>query len=103
MSTIKIKTQQQDGYSELKILIAHPMENGRNRDPQTGALIPALFINNLQVSLNQDTLFSADLGGSMAKNPFFTLRIAQLTSGDVIKVIWQDNQANSDSAQYSCA
>ncbi|MDZ4154272.1 thiosulfate oxidation carrier complex protein SoxZ, partial [Methylicorpusculum sp.] len=41
MSSIKIRSKRKDGKTEIRTLIAHPMEHGRNRDPVTKELIPA--------------------------------------------------------------
>jgi sulfur-oxidizing protein SoxZ len=97
MSSIKIRTETQGSDTELRLLIMHPMENGRNRDPLTNALIPSHFITELIVMVNDDSVLVVDLGGSMAKNPFFTFRLKNLQKGDKLTVSWVDNQLNSDS------
>jgi len=33
-----------DGNTQIRMLVAHPMEHGRNRDTKTNALISANFI-----------------------------------------------------------
>lgn len=101
MSSIKIKTQRlSDEWVELRILLQHPMENGRNREPLTGELIPARFIENLTITLNNELLISAELGGSISKNPFFSFHLHTLHNGDRISVRWQDNLANSADEEY---
>lgn len=96
MTSIKIKSLiLPDGGVELRVLLQHPMENGRNREPLTGELIAAHFIENLSISLNGELLLNAELGGSVAKNPFFSFQIKQLNRGDRLEVIWQDNQGNN--------
>lgn len=97
--TIKIRSQRQDDRVEIKILIAHPMENGRNRDDD-GRLIPAHFIERLQVKLNQQAVLNIDTSGSVSKNPFFTLRLKSAASGDRITVEWTDNRQTSDSLEH---
>ena len=98
--TIKIRSQRLTQYTELKILLSHPMENGRNRDPSSGLLIAAHFIRELIVELNGKTIITADLGGSMSKNPFFTFRLKNSLSGDHLKVRWLDNLDQTDSAEH---
>jgi len=95
----KLRTQAIDDLTELKILITHPMENGRNRDPATGALIPAHFIEELRVDLNEQTVIRADMAGSVSKNPFFSFRLRHCQSGDRIAVEWRDNLGDSDRAE----
>jgi len=100
MAGIKIRTQRQTDYLELKLLIVHPMENGRNRDPLTGELIPAHFIQELHLTLNGQPLLSADLGGSVSKNPYLSFRLLDTRAGDRIEVIWLDNRLESGSAVH---
>lgn len=99
-STIKIRSQRLHDYTEIKLLITHPMENGRNRDPLSGALIPAHFIRELVIELNGNLILTADLGGSMSMNPFFSLRLKNSPGGGRLKVRWQDNLDVSDSAEH---
>lgn len=98
MTLTKLKITQFDHYSEIKILINHPMENGRNRDANN-QLIPAHFIQELQILRNQTQMVSLQLGGSVSKQPFLVFHLEKLQSGDKISVIWQDNQAQSDSVE----
>ncbi|WP_347989835.1 thiosulfate oxidation carrier complex protein SoxZ [Methylomonas sp. AM2-LC] len=96
MTSIKIRTETQGSDTELRLLIMHPMENGRNRDPLTNDLIPAHFITELTVMVNAEPVLEVDMGGSMAKNPFFSFRLKNLQQGDKLSVSWVDNQLNTD-------
>jgi sulfur-oxidizing protein SoxZ len=98
-STIRIRSQRFEGFIEIKVLISHPMENGRNRDAN-GQLIPTHFIRELIIALNDKALINANLGGSMSKDPFFTFRLKNIASGDRIKVRWLDNLEFSDTAEH---
>lgn len=100
VSSIKIRSQRLEAYTEIKLLISHAMENGRNRDPMTGELIPAHFIRELIIELNGTGIISANLGGSMSKNPFFNFRLKNSRSGDRLRVSWIDNLGQSDSAEH---
>lgn len=102
MAITKLKITQFDQYSELKILISHPMENGRNRDAN-GQLIPAHFIQELQIVRNQSLLINLQLGGSVSKQPFLIFHLEKLESGDKIGVTWVDNQSQSDTAEQIIA
>ncbi|MBS4053092.1 thiosulfate oxidation carrier complex protein SoxZ [Methylomonas rivi] len=99
-SSIKIRSQQMDGYTEIKLLLSHPMENGRNRDPVTGVLIPAHFIREWVIELNGKVIMAAELGGSMSTNPFFTVRLKNSLTGNRLTVRWIDNLGFSDSAEH---
>ena len=84
-------------------MISHPMENGRNRDPISGELIPAHFIEELTIKLNDTTVITVDMAGSMAKNPFFTFRLKSVANGDKITASWIDNRQQIDSVDYIVA
>lgn len=99
MTSIKIRTQRHDGTVEIKCLLTHPMENGRNRDA-LGELIPAHFIEQLTIKLNDQVVVTANMAGSIAKNPYFTFRLKAAELGDKLRVSWVDNQGFSDSAEY---
>lgn len=98
-NTIKIRSRQTDAYTEIKLLISHPMENGRNRDVN-GELIPAHYIEQLIVTLNEQLIFSCNMAGSVSKNPFFTIRLKTATTGDRISVSWMDNRQDRDGAEH---
>lgn len=100
MTSIKIKTIDYDNQTEIRLLINHPMENGRNRDVVTGELIPAHYIEKLLLKLNGKLLINVNMNGGMAKNPYFTFKTNILHSGDVIHVYWQDNLQSTDEAAY---
>lgn len=98
-SSTKIRSQTQSGVTEIKLLLSHDMENGRNRDPLTGELIPAHFVQEIDIKLNGMTIIAMKLGGSMAKDPFFTFRLKNLRDGDKLTARWTDNRGGSDSAE----
>jgi len=97
-NSIKIRSQRRDGYIEVKLLITHPMENGRNRDAN-GELIPAHFIERLVVKLNDQLILTTNMAGSISKNPFFTFRLIA-NSGDRLSAEWADNRQNQDHAEH---
>ncbi|MBU2571314.1 MAG: thiosulfate oxidation carrier complex protein SoxZ [Gammaproteobacteria bacterium] len=103
MTKTKIRLNAKNGKTELKILIAHPMEHGRNRDPETQELIPAHFIKTLTVSQNGKTILSAQMAGSISKNPYFAFWLKGIANGDLIRVDWLDNQGLSGSAEQRLA
>lgn len=100
-SSIKIRSQRLDDMTEIKLLISHPMENGRNRDALTGELIPAHFIRELNIDLNGSRIMTINLGQSMSKNPFFSFHLKNAHSSGQLRVHWNDNLGDNDSAEYS--
>lgn len=101
MASIKLRTQTIDDQVELKILLTHPMENGRNRDPISGELIPAHYIQQLLVELNGTPILPILLGPSISANPYFSLKLLNLVAGDRIRVSWHDNLAGYDSQEIT--
>lgn len=97
----KIRSQRLDSHTEIKLLISHPMENGRNRDPVSGLLIPAHFIQELIIELNGKMIITVYLGGSMSKNPFFSFRLKNAETGDRISLRWIDNLGLVDSTEHT--
>lgn len=100
MSSIRIRSQAVGGETEVRVLISHPMENGRNRDTLGGELIPAHFIEELSILVNGTEAIRVDMAGSISKNPFFTFRLRNLAPGDKIGAIWLDNRQMRDSAEH---
>ncbi|WFP51018.1 thiosulfate oxidation carrier complex protein SoxZ [Methylomonas sp. EFPC3] len=99
MNSIKVRSRREGELIEVKVLIEHPMENGRNRDA-AGNLIPAHFIEQLALTLNAQPLLTVNMAGSVSKNPFFSFRLKQAADGDVLRVDWRDNLGSSDSAEH---
>ncbi|WP_198244976.1 thiosulfate oxidation carrier complex protein SoxZ [methane-oxidizing endosymbiont of Gigantopelta aegis] len=99
-SSIRIRSKRRQQKAQIRILIAHPMENGRNRDPETGQFIPAHFIQELDISLNGERVIQADLSGSISKDPYFSFVLNHVKSGDLIRVNWVDNLGIHDSREH---
>jgi sulfur-oxidizing protein SoxZ len=99
MSSIKIRTKRLDGKTQIRILIAHPMEQGRNKNKQSGQLIPADFIKELTVKHNDTVIISSDMAGSVAKDPYFAFMLNGGEAGDRITVSWMDNLGKTDTVE----
>ncbi len=101
MSSIKIRSKRIDGNTQIRVLITHPMEHGRNRDKTTNRLIPAHFIQELTLSLNQTVLVNCVMGTSISKDPYFSFMLKGGKTGDLINIIWVDNLGNKDAADHT--
>jgi sulfur-oxidizing protein SoxZ len=98
MSTIKIRTKRLDGMTQIRTLITHPMENGRQKNKQ-GETIPAHYILALTVILNDKIIITSTIGKGISKDPYFAFKIKGGEKGDKITISWQDNLGNSDTAE----
>jgi sulfur-oxidizing protein SoxZ len=101
MSSIKIRSKRQDGKTQIRTLISHPMETGRNKDPKTNQLIPAHFIQELTVKHNDKVVISSNVGAGVSKDPYFAFMLKGGAIGDKIVISWRDNLGNMDSEQHT--
>lgn len=76
--------------TELKIIILHPMRTGRSKN-DNGQLMPAHFMQLMQVVLNGQVVVDVQTGTGISRNPYFTFYLKDAKAGDVIAVNWQDN------------
>lgn len=97
MSGIKIRTKRLDGNTQIRLLITHPMANGRGQDKH-GKPIPAEHITVLSIAHNGATIMTAHLSGSMAKNPYLDCLLKGGNKGDEISISWSDNLGQADHA-----
>lgn len=88
---IKIRATQQGEFTDIRILLQHPMETGRRKDVVTGKLVPAHFIRTFTVSAGDRLLIEGQLNTSVSKNPVFAFRARGLKAGETLVVRWEDN------------
>lgn len=100
MSSIKIRTKRIDGTLQIRLLIAHPMEHGRNRDSKTNDLIPAHFIQELSIKHNNEVIMNGAIGANIAKDPYFAFMLKSGNLGDKITISWVDNLGNKDTQDH---
>lgn len=86
----KIKATHKGGATEVKMLMSHNMENGLAKD-ESGKPVPAHYINEFQVRCNGKTVLEAQLGPSIARNPFMAFSFKGGKPGDTLSVTWKDN------------
>jgi sulfur-oxidizing protein SoxZ len=94
----KIRARAQDGMTEVLVLVNHPMETGQRKDKATGKLIPAHFIQELNVEINGKTLATVSMGVAVSENPLLGFRTKQAKNGDKIKITWKDNKGETGGA-----
>ncbi|AYH42455.1 thiosulfate oxidation carrier complex protein SoxZ [Azoarcus sp. DN11] len=92
----RIRATLKEGATELRMLLAHPMENGLRKDAE-GKLIPAHFITELSVRRNGELVLAADFGPSISTNPYLAFSLAGGAVGDEIAVSWRDNRGETRS------
>jgi sulfur-oxidizing protein SoxZ len=95
----KIRTRTQEGAIEVLVLVTHPMETGMRKDKASGNVIPAHFIQELNIELNGKLMASASLGIGVSENPLLGFRTKTAKNGDKIKVVWKDNKGETGTAE----
>ncbi len=99
--TIKVRTSIRDGVTTVRVIIRHPMDTGYETDEETGEKIPAHYIENVSV-LHGDTLvLQCEWSRAISTNPYLSFEFSGAKAGDPLKITWQDNLGQSDSAEFS--
>ena len=88
--SMKMRAQLKGDFTEVKVLMSHPMETGRRRN-DADELVPAHFVQLLTATLNGKPVLEAQWGTGIAKNPYLTFRLKGAKLGDVVEVTWHDN------------
>lgn len=101
MLTIKIRTKRIGGNTQIRTLITHPMEHGRNMDKTTNQLIPAHFIQVLTIQHNGKVVATCNMGAGISKDPYFAFMLKGGQAGDIIGIDWVDNLGQRDSSQHT--
>ena len=95
-SSIRIRAIESDGVVNFKALIRHPMDSGFVKDSD-GKTIPAHYIEVVEVKSGDKTVFTANWGPAVSKDPYLEFKFKGAEKGDELKVSWIDNKGESDS------
>ena len=91
---MRIRAQVSGDKAVVRVLMSHEMESGQRRD-SAGKLVPAWFIQEVNVSLNGKPVLSAEWGPAVSKNPFLQFNIKGAKAGDKVSITWKDNKGDS--------
>ena len=91
---MRIRAQMQGDKAVVRVLMSHEMETGQRKDA-AGKTIPAWHITDVTATLNGKTVFTAEWGPAVAKNPFLQFTVKGAKAGDKIVVTWKDNRGES--------
>ena len=94
-STIRVRAISNAEVTEVQALIQHPMDTGLVKDAK-GDLIPAHFIQQLTFEHNGRTVFLADWGPAVARDPYVKFSFKGAAKGDDLKIAWVDNTGATD-------
>jgi len=99
---MKIRASMNGEITEVKVLMAHPMETGLRKDA-AGAVIPAHFISEVTATFGGKTVLQCSFSQSVSQNPYLAFKFKGGTKGGKVQVSWIDNTGDkrSDEATIS--
>ena len=90
------------GYTDVRVLMTHPMETGQRKDAE-GKVVPMHFIQNLTVKVNGRTVIDGQTSQAVSRNPVFSFRLRGGAKGDKIEVSWLDTQGETNKTETAVA
>jgi sulfur-oxidizing protein SoxZ len=84
---------------EIKTLMPHIMESGQRKD-KDGKTIPRMIINKFTCTFNGKPVFTADLNGAIAANPYMQFS-AKVEESGTFKFTWTDDNGTVTTAEES--
>ena len=99
---MKMRATAQNGVTDIRVLMAHPMETGQRKDA-SGKLVPMHFIQNVTVKLNGKTVVEAQISQAVSRNPVFSFRVKGGAKGDKVEVSWLDNKGETNKTEGTVA
>lgn len=93
----------EDGVTEVKVLMAHPMENGLRTGPDGGLVkdpgIVVDYIRDVTVSCAGREVLRADWASAVSQNPFMAFRFRGGKAGDLVEVTATDTSGQVQSGE----
>ncbi len=89
-------------FTEVKILMRHDMETGQRKEAD-GKVVPAHFIQKVEVKAQDKLILDAMFGTSVSKDPYLAFKFKGGKKGELIKVSWRDNLGESRSDEVVIA
>jgi sulfur-oxidizing protein SoxZ len=99
---MKMRATLSGGYTDIRVLMTHPMETGQRKDAE-GKLVPVHFIQNITVKVNGKTAVESQISQAVSRNPVFTFRLKGGARGDKIEVSWLDNHGETNVIESAVA
>jgi sulfur-oxidizing protein SoxY len=96
--SMKMRARLSGDVAEVKAIMIHPMHTGHAKD-DFGQLIPADFIQLVDVSLNDKPVLQMQWGTGIAKNPYLTFYLTGAKAGDKVSLTWHDNHGRTSSGE----
>lgn len=94
---MKIRALFRDGVTTVEALIQHPMVGGQRKDPDTGEIIGAYFIQEVTAEYEGRPMLHALWGPGVSEDPYLAFKFRGGRPGEKVTVIWMDNKGRSGS------
>ncbi len=93
---IKIKPNSYKVGDIVKVdfMAMHPMESGMRKDKDTGAIVPAHYINEVNFLFNDKVLTKMVTWESLSVNPVLSISL-KVSGAGTLKVLAKDNKGES--------
>ncbi len=96
---IRIRTSTKDDLTTVQAILKHPMDTGNSRDPETGNMIPAFFIETVTVHHGDTEIMTCNWSRAVSKNPYLSFTFTGAKTGDTVRISWQDSNGNTESKE----
>ena len=91
---VKPKTYAAGEIVKIDFMAMHPMETGMRKDKDTGALIPAHYIDEIKFLFNDQVITKMVIWESLSVNPLMSISY-KVPGAGTLKVIAKDNKGES--------
>lgn len=99
---MKIRANAANGMTEVKVLMAHPMEGGLRKDA-AGNIVPAHYITDVLVKHGDKVVLECVWGQSVSQNPYLAFKFKGGAKGEKLSVQWKDNKGDSRTDEATIA
>jgi sulfur-oxidizing protein SoxZ len=99
---MKIRATLKGDLADVRVLMVHPMETGQRKDT-AGNLVPAHFIQEVQVRVNGKLALEGQISQGVSRNPVFSFRLKGVKAGDKLEIAWLDNRGERSQAETAVA
>lgn len=91
---IKPNSYQVGDIVKVDFMAMHPMESGMRKDKDTGAIVPAHYINEVNFLFNDKVLTKMVTWESLSVNPVLSISL-KVSGAGTLKVLAKDNKGES--------
>ena len=86
---MKMRATLAGGYTDVRVLMTHPMTTAQSGQPLH-------FIQNITLKHNGRSVIESEVSQAVSRNPVFSFRLKGGAKGDKIEVSWLDNKGDSN-------